>query len=137
MQHTTTDHSSRVLGGDQGLDHQASQGAQGGGPHQHPVLYTRQPGDCSLNISISFVYITFIDIVTAIFAIFVIFIVIVIIIIFFGPALPLRLTEYHTFDRHALKSGTYSGFGCAVSLCSSDVLQCVDGAAAAAFCFVI
>ncbi len=46
MQHTTTDHPSRVPGSDQGLDHQAGKRAQGGRPHQHPVLYTGQPGNC-------------------------------------------------------------------------------------------
>ena len=51
MQHTTTDHPSRVLGSHQGLDNQAGKRAQGGRPHQHPVLYTGQPGKLSYAIT--------------------------------------------------------------------------------------
>lgn len=70
-------------------------------------------------------------------AVFVIFIVIVIIIIFSGPALPLRLIEqHHMLDMHASEFGAYSCLGFAVCLCSLDMSQCVDGAAAAALCFV-
>ena len=44
MQHPAADDPGRVLGHHPRLDHQAGQSAQGGRPHQHPVLHPGQRG---------------------------------------------------------------------------------------------